>query len=69
MRAVIQSAYGSPANVLSVQEVATPVPKGGEVLVQVVRIHPDGSRFLLCDGEEMVQCFAEFYRIVGEGAR
>lgn len=41
----------------------------GEVLVQVVRIHPDGSRFLLCDGEEMVQCFAEFYRIVGEGAR
>lgn len=35
MRAVIQSAYGPPAEVLSVHDVAKPVPREGEVLVRV----------------------------------
>jgi NADPH:quinone reductase-like Zn-dependent oxidoreductase len=34
MRALIQERYGSP-DVLRVDEVATPVPGGGEVLVRV----------------------------------
>lgn len=43
MRAAIQSAYGAPRDVLSVQDVATPVPKDGEVLVRVraASVHPD----------------------------
>jgi NADPH:quinone reductase-like Zn-dependent oxidoreductase len=43
MKAVIHSAYGSPRDVLSVQEVAKPVPKDGEVLVRVraASMHPD----------------------------
>lgn len=43
MRAVVQSAYGAPRDVLSVQEVAKPIPKDGEVLVSVraASMHPD----------------------------
>jgi NADPH:quinone reductase-like Zn-dependent oxidoreductase len=43
MRAVIQSGYGPPAAVLSVQDVVKPVPKDDEVLVRVraASMHPD----------------------------
>jgi NADPH:quinone reductase-like Zn-dependent oxidoreductase len=43
MKAVVQSAYGAPARVLSVRDVATPVPKDDEVLVRVraASMHPD----------------------------
>ena len=43
MKAVIQSGYGPPEQVLSVQEVAKPVPKHGEVLVRIraASMHPD----------------------------
>jgi len=43
MKAVIQSSYGLPERVLSVQEVPKPVPKDGEVLVRVraASLHPD----------------------------
>lgn len=35
MQAIVQSAYGSPADVLNLQEVARPVPKDEEVLLRV----------------------------------
>ena len=43
MKAVIQSSYGPPEEVLSVQDVAKPVPKDHEVLVRVraASMHPD----------------------------
>ena len=43
MKAVIQSAYGPPEAVLSVQDVDKPVPKDGEVLVRIraASMHPD----------------------------
>jgi NADPH:quinone reductase-like Zn-dependent oxidoreductase len=43
MRAVIQSGYGAPATVLSVEDVAKPVPSDHEVLVRVraASMHPD----------------------------
>jgi NADPH:quinone reductase-like Zn-dependent oxidoreductase len=43
MRAVIHHAYGSPDAVLSVQDVPTPEPRDGEVLVRVraASMHPD----------------------------
>jgi NADPH:quinone reductase-like Zn-dependent oxidoreductase len=43
MRAVIQAGYGPPAQVLSVGDVAMPVPKDDEVLVRVraASMHPD----------------------------
>jgi len=43
MKAVIQSGYGPPEEVLSVQEVDTSVPKDDEVLVRVraASVHPD----------------------------
>lgn len=43
MKAVIQSGYGPPAQVLSVKDVAKPVPKDDEVLVRVraASMHPD----------------------------
>ena len=43
MKAVIQSGYGPPEQVLSVQDVDKPVPKDGEVLVRVraASMHPD----------------------------
>jgi NADPH:quinone reductase-like Zn-dependent oxidoreductase len=43
VKAVIQSGYGPPEEVLSVQDVAKPVPKDGEVLVRVraASMHPD----------------------------
>lgn len=43
MKAVIQSHYGPPDQVLSVQDVAKPVPGDGEVLVRVraASMHPD----------------------------
>jgi hypothetical protein len=30
--------------------------------VNFIRLHPSGSRFLLCEAEDMKSCFAEFYR-------
>lgn len=43
MKAIIQSAYGSPEQVLSFREVETPEPEEGEVLVRVkaASVHPD----------------------------
>ena len=43
MKAVIQSSYGPPEQVLSVQDVTRPVPKDHEVLVRVraASMHPD----------------------------
>jgi NADPH:quinone reductase-like Zn-dependent oxidoreductase len=43
MKAVVQSGYGQPEEVLSVQDVARPVPKDDEVLVRVraASMHPD----------------------------
>ena len=43
MKAVIQSSYGPPEEVLSVQDVAKPVPKDDEVLVRnrAASMHPD----------------------------
>jgi len=43
MKAVIHSAYGSPGDVLSVQDVDKPAPKNDEVLVRVraASMHPD----------------------------
>ena len=34
----------------------------GHVAVNFIRLHPSGSRFLLCEAEEMKTCFAEFRR-------
>lgn len=34
----------------------------GHVAVSFVRLHPSGSKFLLCEAEDMKSCFAEFYR-------
>jgi NADPH:quinone reductase-like Zn-dependent oxidoreductase len=43
MKAIIQSGYGPPAQVLSVRDVAKPVPTDDEVLVRVraASMHPD----------------------------
>ena len=43
MKAVIQSGYGPPEQVLSVQEIAKPLPNDDEVLVRVraASMHPD----------------------------
>jgi NADPH:quinone reductase-like Zn-dependent oxidoreductase len=43
MKAVIQSGYGPPEQVLSVQELAKPAPRADEVLVRVraASMHPD----------------------------
>jgi NADPH:quinone reductase-like Zn-dependent oxidoreductase len=63
MKAVIQSGYGPPADVLSVQEVATPVPKAGEVLVQVraASMHTDVWHVLVG--------FPAVLRLMGNGLR
>jgi hypothetical protein len=34
----------------------------GNVAVNYVRLHPTGTRFLLCQAEEMKSCYAEFMR-------
>lgn len=34
----------------------------GHVAIKFVLLHPNGSRFLLCDAENMQTCFAEFHR-------
>ena len=34
----------------------------GHVAVNYVRIHPSGSRFVLCEAEDMNTCYAEFTR-------
>jgi NADPH:quinone reductase-like Zn-dependent oxidoreductase len=47
MRAVVQSRYGPPDEVLELKEVATPVPKDGEVLV---RVHAVGLNIGVCFG-------------------
>jgi NADPH:quinone reductase-like Zn-dependent oxidoreductase len=43
MQAILQSAYGEPQNVLTLGDVATPVPSSGEVLVRVcaASVHAD----------------------------
>src|SRR5688572_30460204 len=43
MKAIVQSAYGSPAVVLSLREVPTPAPAADEVLVRMhaAGVHPD----------------------------
>jgi NADPH:quinone reductase-like Zn-dependent oxidoreductase len=43
MQAILQSAYGEPANVLSLGEVDKPVPTAGQVLVRVraASVHAD----------------------------
>jgi NADPH:quinone reductase-like Zn-dependent oxidoreductase len=49
MKAVIQSGYGAPERVLSVQDVPKPVPKDDEVLVRVraASLHPDVWHLIL----------------------
>lgn len=34
----------------------------GHVAVNYVRLHPSGTRFLLCEAEELKSCHAEFCR-------
>lgn len=34
----------------------------GHVAVNYVRLHPSGTRFLLCEAEDMKSCYAEFRR-------
>jgi hypothetical protein len=34
----------------------------GHVAVNYVRMHPSGSRFMLCEAEDMKSCYAEFLR-------
>ena len=34
----------------------------GHVAVNYVRIHPSGTRFVLCEAEDMKSCYAEFTR-------
>lgn len=34
----------------------------GHVSINYVRLHPNGSRFLLCEAEDMNTCYAEFQR-------
>jgi hypothetical protein len=36
----------------------TPV---GDVSVNFIRLHPSGTKFLLCEEEDMKSCFAEFH--------
>jgi hypothetical protein len=31
------------------------------VAVNFIRLHPSGTKFLLCEAENMNSCFAEFY--------
>ena len=38
----------------------------GHVAVNFVRLHPSGTKFLLCEAENMSSCFAEF-RLKGRG--
>jgi hypothetical protein len=33
----------------------------GHVAVSFIRLHPSGTRFLLCEEETMKSCFAEFH--------
>jgi hypothetical protein len=33
----------------------------GHVAVNFIRLHPSGTKFLLCEAENMNSCFAEFY--------
>jgi len=32
----------------------------GHVAVTYIRLHPSGTRFLMCEAEDMKSCFAEF---------
>jgi NADPH:quinone reductase-like Zn-dependent oxidoreductase len=43
MKAIVQHGYGEPAQVLKLEELPTPVPQAGEVLVRVcaASVHPD----------------------------
>jgi hypothetical protein len=34
----------------------------GHIAVNYVRIHPSGTRFLLCEAEDIKSCYAEFQR-------
>jgi hypothetical protein len=34
----------------------------GHVAVNFIRLHPTGTKFLLCEAEDMNSCFAEFRR-------
>jgi NADPH:quinone reductase-like Zn-dependent oxidoreductase len=63
MKACVQQRYGSPADVLSVQDVAQPVPKDDEVLVRVraASMHPDIWHVL--EGYPFV------LRLIGNGVR
>lgn len=63
MRAVVQSAYGRPADVLSVQEVEKPIARDGEVLVRVraASMHPDVWHVLLG--------YPFMLRLMGNGVR
>jgi len=63
MKAVIQSGYGPPERVLSVQEVPKPVPKDDEVLVRVraASLHPDVWH--------VVVGFPFVLRLMGNGVR
>ena len=43
------------------------VAEAGHTAVNYVRLHPSGNRFVLCEGQNMKSCYAEFYR-KGTGA-
>ena len=63
MKAVIQSGYGPPEQVLSVQDVDKPVPKDGEVLVRIraASMHPDMWHLIVG--------FPFVLRLMGNGVR
>jgi NADPH:quinone reductase-like Zn-dependent oxidoreductase len=63
MKAVVQDGYGSPDEVLSVRDIATPVPKDDEVLVRVraASMHPDVWH--------VVAGFPYVLRLMGNGVR
>ena len=35
----------------------------GHVAVNYIRLHPSGQRYLLCEGQDLQTCFAEFRRV------
>ncbi len=58
MKAIIQSRYGAPSDVLEVQEIDTPVPREDEVLVRVEAAPIAGDDWHLMRGRPYIARFA-----------